>query len=232
MHAAATALPAPETAPSVAGKWIKAHVITGAIAVATGILGMAVDTWLQIGNPATETASKWVAAVVAFLCVAVTFAAYGALTGSVLREKLPAFSRRAWITLHAAFGTAFGLMVVSTYFKPTPSAAATVASAGPFDVPFIFFMVLVAVPALFALIAALQALVLRPAARGLVAWIAGFAIVGSVTAGFAVAVAMIDPFRTMSQLTYMLVSGAPHLAAIVLWSILMIPALNRLVPRG
>ena len=126
-------------------------------------------------------------------------------------REAPGVPGVTWIALHDLFGTAFGLMVVSKDFEACPSAAGDGSVGGSVRRPLHCLRRLVAVLVLCGDRRVAGAGAAQGGARpGYLD--RGFAMLGSVTAGFAVAVALIDPFRTMSQLAYAS-AGAPQLRA-------------------
>ena len=232
MHAAANAMPMPGPAPSLGSKWIKANVLAAIVFTLTGLVGVATDTMLIVGRSPTVT-TLWIAGAIGFSVVVVSFTAYAALTGAVLSAKLPAFSRRAWIALHGAIGAVIGAGVVAAYLDRTPlSTESVVAPAGQIDVPFAAFLVLLIGPAVGALFGGLQALVLRPAASGVLAWIARFATAGAAVTVFAAVISFFNPIRWESELAYQVVSNGRTFVGLLLIAIVMLPALNRLTPKN
>jgi len=119
MYAAANAQPMPATGPSLGGKWIKANLLIAiTVPLTTGLLPFVLDR--MIPETVSNHTMGWVNAVLTFFVIAVNMAVYAILTGSVLSEKLPAFSRRVWIAAHLAFAAVFGLMAKAT-FSPAPA---------------------------------------------------------------------------------------------------------------
>jgi hypothetical protein len=233
MQAAANVMPMPAPGPSLGARWIKASVLAAIVfTVLTTFIGYAVDTALIIGRSPTA-ATLWIAGAISFVTMVVSFGLYAALTGSALREKVPALSQSAWIAVHAAVGAAFGAILVSSYVNRMPAnTESIVAPAGQVDVPFAAFLVLLVGPAIGALFGGLQALVLRLAARGVFAWIAWSAGAGAAVTVFAAVISYFNPIRWQSDLAYHVVSNGAIFVGLVLIALVMLPALNRLTPKN
>jgi hypothetical protein len=107
-----------------------------------------------------------------------------------------------------------------------------VAPAGQVDVPLAAFLVLLLGPALGALFGGLQALVLRPVARGVFAWIAWSALAGAAVTVFAAVISYLNPIRWQSELAYHVISNGAIFVGLVLIALVMLPALNRLTPKN
>jgi hypothetical protein len=231
MRAVLNAMPT-SSGPSLGGKWIKANVLAAIVFTLTGLVGVATEIMLIIGRSPTVT-TLWIAGAIGFSAMVVSLTVYAALTGAILSEKLPAFSRRAWIAMHGAVGAAFGAIVVASYLKRAPlSTESLVASAGQVDVPFAALLVLLIGPALGALFGGLQALVLRRAARGVLAWIAWSAAAGGAVTVFAAAISFFNPIRWPSALAYHVVSEGAIFVALLLIALVMLPAFNRLTRKN
>jgi len=238
MHISANALSAVDPSldsngPSLGAKWIKLNILAALVfTVLNGVVGVLVDSTMIIGRSPTVT-TLWIAGAIGFATLVAIFAIYAAFTGSVLGAKLPAFSRRAWIVLHGALGAALGVVVVASYLDPVPvRTESIVMPAGQIDVPFAAFVILVVGPAVGALLGGLQALVLRPAARGVRAWIAWSAIAGVAVTVFAATISILHGIRFQSGLAYQVVAHGSIFVGLMLIAIAMVPALNRLVPKN
>jgi hypothetical protein len=230
MISAATTLPMPKTGPSVNRNWIKANALAAAVYAAFGILTFATDKVLGVNDPSSAILIKGIGTAVALAGTIIPIVIYALLTGSVIGEKLPRFSRRAWVALHASIGTVLGLGIAAlTFFgmvsnnasAPTPSLSVLITGLG-------FAAVFAAM--FGALMGGLQALVLRKAASGVGKWIALSAlatplmIVALGATAFAVG--------PSSGFGGALGMQAAMFAAMIGAAIVMLPALNRLTPRG
>ena len=184
MISAATAMPMPETGPSLSRNWMKANVIAAAIFLATVILMNATDKLLGLDESTTGMLFRGIGSVIAFFGAVVPLVAYAMLTGPVLSEKLPAFSRRGWISLHASIGVVLGVAfaAVTLFGSKSSGAPATVPShqtmlIGGLVATFVFG------PMFGAIMGGLQTLVLRRAATGMLAWVLWSAAGSTVLAG-------------------------------------------------
>jgi hypothetical protein len=230
MHAAVNAMPMPESAPSLGGKWIKANLLIAiTFPLTAGLLPFVLDR--MIPETVSNHTIGWINAALLFFVVAVNMAAYAILTGSVLSEKLPAFSRRAWIAAHLAFAAVFALIAKAT-FSPAPATggARWTTPDGQFDVLGFLILALVLLPVIGAILGGLQALVLRRAARGTLAWIAGFAI--SVSAIGVLREVVVNLVRFNSEPVTSLVTNGVTFAMVMVMAIVMLPAFNRLAPKN
>ena len=231
MISAATAMPMPETGPSVNRNWIKANAVAAAIYATVGVLTFATDKLLGVSDPATAMAFRGIAAAIALAGTIVPIVAYAMLTGAVLAEKLPKFSQRGWIALHGSIGAVFGtIVVIVTLFglaannnvtPPTPSLPVLITGLSVAAVMMAMFG---------ALMGGLQALVLRKAATGSGTWIALSAIVAPLALIVVVVVAFGLGQNSNGFTGAILMQGAMF-AAMVGAAVMMLPALNRLTPR-
>lgn len=217
-----------ESGPTLSGRWVKAHILAAAVAIVTGSLLVVTG---RLPALADITAHPFAAAL-AFVAVLLNVIAYAAFTGVVLGEKLPEFSRTAWIAAHASAALIPATIVAIGHFDGAPVVLRSLlVPGGRFDVPFILFVMLVAAPALFAIIGALQALLLHAAARGVAGWVAASAVAGGALAAIAVVAVLIEPDRAAAPLGLTLASQGAIVAAMLLMSLIGLPALHRLAPR-
>lgn len=242
MHAAADTLPIPATGPSLGAKWIKANFLVAILLLlTTGLLPFIVDR--IPGLPLVSlTTMSWINSAFAFFVVAANLTVYAILTSSVLGEKLPAFSRRAWIAMHLALAISLGLLLATLNFQPgigsqsnsEPEwAAVLTASGGGYDWINVLVGSLIVMLPFGAAFGGLQALVLRRAARGTIAWIAGSMTSGLVTAAILVAfeLARSGVVRSGSGVATILVLSVP-VVWVMAMAIVMLPAFNRLAPKN
>jgi hypothetical protein len=232
MITAATAMPMPETGPSVNSRWIKANTVAAAIYAVFGTLTFVTDKLLGINDPATATAFRGIAAAIALAGSIVPIIAYAMLTGAVLREKLPAFSQRGWIAVHGSIGAVLGIGF-ATFVLFGGSAS----SNEPLPTPSMpVLLVGLAIAGVFAaifgaLVGGLQALVLRKAATGTGRWILLSAIATLLALVVIVAVAYALG-QNSSGFAGGLAMQVTTFAAMIGAAVIMLPGLNRLTPRG
>jgi hypothetical protein len=210
---------------------MKANVIAAAIFLATGILMNATDKLLGLDESTTGMLFRGIGSVIAFFGAVVPLVAYAMLTGPVLSEKLLAFSRRGWISLHASIGVALGIaFAVVTLFGPKSGGApATMPShqtmlIGGLVATFVFG------PMFGAIMGGLQTLVLRRAATGMLAWVLWSAVGSAVLA--ALLMATVFGLGQNNGVATFLAIQAVMFAGTVGSAVIMLPAVKRLAPRG
>jgi hypothetical protein len=244
MHAAANALPMPATGPSLGAKWIKANLLVAILVpLTTALLPFMLNR--IPGMPLTSlTAMSWLNAALGFFAVAANMTIYAILTASVLGEKLPAFSRRAWIATHLALAAVLGLLLALINFQPGAGSRSggesewtelLAASGGTSDWIALLIGALVVMLTFGAVIGGLQALVLRRAARGMLAWIAGSVIGGCAAAAVPIAfdLARSGLARPGSNVVVMsILSESGPFLWVMTMAIMMLPAFNRLAPKN
>jgi hypothetical protein len=231
MISAVTAMPMPETGPSVNSNWIKANTVAAAIYAVVGTLTFVTDKLLAVNDPATAMTFRGIAAAIALAGAIVPIVSYAMLTGAVIGEKIPAFSKRGWIAMHGSIGAVLGIgFAALTLFGLVSNNAPS--ATPPLTVLVTGFGIVVAFAAMFgALMGGLQALVLRKAATGIGTWIVLSAVatplmvvvLGAVALGFG---------QTNDGLAGALAMRVASFVAMVGVAVIMLPALNRLVPRG
>lgn len=242
MISAATAMPMPESGPSVNRNWIKANTIAAAVYAVIGMITFATDKLLGLHDPATGMLFRGIGGAIAFVAMALPFVVYAVLTGAVLGERLPRFSRRGWIALHAAIGVFCGIAVgVMTLFGSASNGAMPDLSSLKMMLLGMLIIIFVFGPIFGAAIGGLQALVLRRAAAGSGAWVLWSTVATSVGVLLVVMLgAMLivlllynsgtDPAKT--TFVEQLAMQAALFAGTVLGAVIMLPAVKRLTPRG
>lgn len=229
MISAAT-LPMPETGPSINRNWIKANAVAAAIYAAIGVLTFATDKLLGVNGTATAMSSRGIAAVIALAGTIVPIVAYAMLTGAVLSDKLPRFSKRGWIAMHGSIGAVLGtIFAIVTLFGPVANNATPPTPS--LSVLIVGLSVAGVMAAMFgALMGGLQALVLRKAATGTGTWIVLSAMVTPLTL-LALAVVAFGLGQNSTGFGGALAMQTTMFAAMVGAAVMMLPALNRLTPR-
>jgi hypothetical protein len=237
MICATTAMPMPEIGPSVNHKWIKANAIAAAIYAGIGIVTFATDKLLGLHDPATGMLLRGIGGAIVFVAMVLPLAVYAVLTGAVLGEKLPRFSRRGWIAMHVGMGGFCGIVAgVMTLFGTASNGAATGLPSQTMVLLGVLIITFVFGPILGAAIGGLQALVLRRAAAGTGVWVlwsmiaTAAMLLGVMLAALLLASPGMDPAKTrfVDQLTMQ----AVLFAGSVLAAVIMLPAVKRLTPRG
>jgi hypothetical protein len=211
---------------SIGPQWIKANVIGGIINIAVTFIAFLVGRMLGVNEP--ETAIVLQAGFVVVATAALTFGllAMGYLSGVVLRTKLPAFPMRNWLALYAVMGVIFGL--ISAFAWLTPDVPQDPSSVDANVAISLAVGAVVGGVAISTVVGALQALVLRPAAEGLGLWIWCCSAVGVLFALIVPAVLYGPQSAFASELVIELVT----LVVTILAAIVLLPAVQRLTPRG
>ena len=232
MQAAADAMPMPVSDPSLANRWLKANLLAAiTIPLTAGVLPIVADRTFPGLSDATFS---WVSAAVSAIAVVVCLTVYATLTGAVLREKLPAFSRRTWIGGHLAFSAVWGLIMARAELEMAPGSAwAWYMSGRQFEASNHLFAVLVSVPVLGALLGCFQALLLWNVARGALAWIAAFAVGCVAIVAMSRMVWNFEPISSLisNDATFVLEQSVAF-AWIMVMAAIMLPAFNRLTPKN
>jgi hypothetical protein len=231
LAAATTAMPMPETRPSVNQNWIKANTVAAAVYAVFGILTFASDKLLAINDPTTAMTFRGIAAAIALVSTIVPIIAYAMLTGAVIGEKLPAFSKRGWITMHGPIGAILGIGLAAFVLFRTASNNAPVPTPSLPEL-MIGLGIAVVVTAMFgALMGGLQALVLRKAATGTGSWIVLSAVATSLMI-VALGLVAYGLGQNSSGFAGTLAMQGAMVVAMIGAAVIMLPALNRLTPRG
>jgi hypothetical protein len=231
LAAATTTMPMPETGPSVNRNWIKANTVAAGIYAVFGTLTFASDKLLAINDPTTAMTFRGIAAAIALVGTIVPIIAYAMLTGAVVGEKLPSFSKRGWIAMHGSIGAILGIGFAAFILfgpasnnspVPTPSLPELMIGLG----------IAVVFAAMFgALMGGLQALVLRKAAAGTGRWIVLSALATSLMI-VALGLVAFGLGQNSSGFAGTLAMQAAMFVAMIGAAVIMLPALNRLTPRG
>lgn len=231
MISATTAMPIPETGPSANANWIKANTVAAAVYAVVGTLTFVTDKLLAVNDPTTAMTSRGIAAAIALAGTMISIVSYAMLTGAVIGEKLPAFSKRSWVVMHGTIGVVMGIgFAALTLFGPVSN------NATPPMPPLAVLMTGIGIVVVFAAIfgaamGGLQALVLRKAATGIGTWIVMsaaatplmFIVLGAVAFGFGPTHGGFAGALTMQLASFVTMVGI---------AVIMLPAFNRLVPRG
>lgn len=236
ISATTTAMPMPESGPSVNRNWIKANTIAAAVYAVIGIITFATDKLLGLHDPTTGMLFRGIGGAIAFVAMVLPLVVYAVLTGAVLSEQLPRFSRRGWIGLHAGMGVFCGVAAVAMTLFPASNGA--IADLPPLKMVLLGVLIITLFgPILGAAIGGLQALVLRRAAAGTGAWVLWSMIATAAAVLLSVMlVALLLARSGMDTATTSFLDQLAMQAALfvgtVLAAVIMLPAVKRLTPRG
>jgi len=203
--------------------WIRANV---AAAVATFVLGLAtfgLRQMLGLPDPDAHAFAKGLLAAGEVLAAATGFGIYAARTGAVLARKLPGFPPLTWNALHILIGCGVGATVAFVELNGESAARESVAMPSILRVA-VGGMMTGAV--IGAAAGAMQALVLRKAAREVGEWIRWSALAGTTFGGYALVLAIGSDQPLTDEVLTQLLGAAIAVAA----GVAMLPALYRLRP--
>jgi hypothetical protein len=216
----------PHARSSIERQWIKANIL-GAIAnLVAGLFGYGLNQLLGISTEGAEAAGFVIYAALVVLANAGALALYGFLLGVVLRQKLHAFPMRNWVAVYAVFGVVVGALTAYASMgpqTPEPSDPALSEVTGG-----MLIGALIGGSIVGALSGAVQAMILRPAAREFGAWVKFSAISGGLTFVLVVATAFVAPAGSFAS---ELLTETAMFAGSVLSAFIMLPAVWRLQPR-
>ena len=204
--------------------WIKANAVA---AVATFVLSIAIfglRQMLGLPDPDAGPFVKVVLASAEVLAAVIGFAIYAVRTGVVLHRKLPDFPPLTWNALHILMGCGLGI-VVALFELGADTAPRENLSPAPIVSIAVGAMMIGA--CLGAAAGALQALVLRKAAREVGDWIRWSALAGTTLGGYALVLAIGSDQPLRDEVLTQLVGLAIAIGS----GIVMLPALHRLQPH-
>jgi hypothetical protein len=203
--------------------WIRANAVAAFVSLVLGVATFGLRQMLGLPDPDAGAFARGLQGLAEVIAAIVGFAIYGVRTGAVLQRKLPGFPPLTWQALHVLMGLGVGVVVASLELQAdsaprenlTTSSILSAAMAG---------MMIGAVMGAGA--GALQALVLRKAAREVGDWIRWSALAGTTLGGYALALGIGSDQPLRDEILTQLLGFAIAVAA----GIVMLPALLRLRP--
>jgi hypothetical protein len=204
--------------------WIRANAVAALASFVLGIATFGLRQMLGLPDPGAGVFARGLQGLAELSAAIVSFAIYGLRTGAVLQRKLPSFPPLTWQALHILMGCGVGIVVASLELQAgsaprenlTPSSILSVAVGGMMIGAF-----------MGAAVGALQALVLRKAAREVGDWIRWSALAGTTLGGYALALGIGSDQPLRDEVLTQLIGFAIAIAA----GIVMLPALFRLRPH-
>lgn len=204
--------------------WIRANAVAALASFVLGVATFSLRQMLGLPDPDAVAFARGLQGLAEVIAAVIGFAIYGVRTGAVLQRKLPGFPPLTWQALHILMGLAVGVVVASLELQAdsaprenlTPSSILSVAVGG---------MMIGAV--MGAAAGALQALVLRKAAREVGDWIRWSALAGTTLGAYALALGIGSDQPLRDEVLIQLLGFAIAIAA----GIVMLPALLRLRPH-
>jgi hypothetical protein len=212
----------------LARRWIVANFITMVATAAFGLLGFGVRYSLDLDSADAALSAKICYVAAEIIMSAASLALYAQLTGTVLRQIVPAFPWRSWLALHLVIGLVAGAGTGALLAGPGGDSE-------PIDwndtgfLAFMFSVVPIGGAVLGAVIGGLQALILRRVAHGAGAWIAFSTLATSITLPIVVGAFPFSPLGSTFAAEAVM-QGVIVLAGVVN-AIMMLPALRRVRPR-
>jgi hypothetical protein len=203
--------------------WIRANVAAALVSFVLGVATFGLRQMLGLPDPAAGAFVKALQGSAEVIAAIAGFAVYGVRTGAVLQRKLPHFPPLTWQALHILMGLGVGIAVASLELQadsaPRENLAPSILSIAVGGMMIGAFMGAGA--------GALQALVLRKAAREVGDWIRWSALAGTTLGGYALALGIGSDQPLRDEVLVQLLGFAIAVAA----GIVMLPALLRLRPH-
>ena len=209
--------------PSIAARWIKYNFVAALIFRIAELALYGVGEAIGADDAGSAAAAALYLADIA--CWALAGIAYGVLTGAVLQRIVPHLPARGWIALQAVLAGITALHGRSGFM----AALASVPVMGDDTVLFETALLLVSAlvgAVLGALSGGAEALVLRRAASGTLAWIGWSAVAQAITMVLFIGTARL--WERGSGFTEVLIGQAVTLLVAMIGVVIMLPALRRL----
>jgi hypothetical protein len=204
--------------------WIRANAVAAFVSFVLGMATFGLRQMLGLPDSDADVFVRALQGSAEVIAAIVGFAVYGVRTGAVLQRKLPRFPPLTWQALHILMGLGVGIVVAALELQAgsaprenvTPSSMLTLAIGGMMIGAF-----------MGAGAGALQALVLRQAARAVGDWIRWSALAGTTLGGYALALGIGSDQPLRDEVLVQLLGFVIAIAA----GIVMLPALLRLRPH-
>jgi hypothetical protein len=209
----------------VGGQWIKANVIGGIVNVVLAFLAFVLGRMLGVSDPDASGVVQTIYVVIATAALTLGVVALGYLMAVVLRTRLPAFPMRGWLALYLVTGVIFGLISSFSWIAPEAKA-----DEGPYEFDLVvglMFGAMIAGVVAGAALGALQALILRSAARGLGLWIVCCTLAGAL---FVIVIPVVL-YGPQGGLAGEVAIEVAAFVVTILAAIILVPAVRRLRPR-
>jgi hypothetical protein len=218
-----TVIPDATSSPTLPERWIKANIAAAIIAAMASFAVYLVKQAVGTAQPGMD--GLVILVVVALPCYGFSGLAGGVLTGAVLQRVVRGLPVRTWIALHAAM-SAFAGVAVELMDTSRGDRASDALALDPGVLPssIVFGAIMGTIAG------GLEALVMRPVANGLGAWVKWSAI--AYAAAWVLLVtgsALLQPDGT---LTGEILNEALSFAAAVIIALLTLPGLAALQPRA
>jgi hypothetical protein len=203
--------------------WIRANAVAALVSFILGVATFGLRQMLGLPDPEAGAFARALQGMAEVFAAIAGFAVYGMRTGTVLRRKLPSFPPLTWQALHILMGLGVGIVVALLELEADSAPRENLTSS--------IFSMAVGGMMLGAFMGAgagaLQALVLRKAAREVGDWIRWSALAGTTLGGYALALGIGSDQPLRDEVLIQLLGFAIAIAA----GIVMLPALLRLRPH-
>jgi hypothetical protein len=203
--------------------WIRANAVAALVSLILGVATFGLRQMLGLPDPEAGAFARALQAIAEVFAAIAGFAVYGLRTGAVLQRKLPSFPPLTWQALHIVMGLGVGIVVASLELQaesaPRENLTPSILSIAVGGMMIGAFMGAAA--------GALQALVLRQAAREVGNWIRWSALAGTTLGGYALTLGIGSDQPLRDEVLIQLLGFAIAIAA----GIVMLPALLSLRPR-
>jgi hypothetical protein len=203
--------------------WIRANAVAALVSFILGVATFGLRQMLGLPDPEAGAFARALQSMAEVFAAVAGFAVYGMRTGAVLHRQLPSFPPLTWQALHILMGLGVGIVVASLELQaesaPRENLTPSILSIAVGGMMIGAFMGAGA--------GALQALVLRKAAREVGDWIRWSALAGTTLGGYALALGIGSDQPLRDEFLIQLLGFGIAIAA----GIVMLPALLRLRPH-
>jgi hypothetical protein len=215
---------------AIARRWIVANAIVLVASAVCGFAGSGADALraIQSGDVATATTiAYWTVQIglMVILC-----AAYAMLTAPVFRSIIPALRLDLWLATHVAMGVVLGVGMALTFDGADNREAFDWSGVSTAEMAFVVLCAAVAGAIVGAALGGLQSMVWHRVARGSRFWIGMTALSGSIVVLILFAVTPFFP--GLSRLGFAVILECAGAVGGIVSTLIMVPALRRLQPRG
>lgn len=215
---------------AIARRWIAANAIALVAGAVCGLAGSGADALRAIETGDATTATKIAYWTVQIGLAVIFCAAYAMLTAPVFRSIIPALRSDLWLATHVAIGVVLGVGMASTFDGTDNREAFDWSGYSAAEIAFVVFLAAVAGAIFGAVIGGLQSMVWHRVARGSGFWIGMTALSGIVVVLILFAASPL--LLGVSRLGFAVNLECAAAVAGLVSTLMMVPALRRLQPRG
>lgn len=212
---------------AIARRWIVANAITLAAGAVCGFAASGADALVAIDGGGVTTAARIAYWTIQIGLSVIAVAVFAALTTSVFQSIIPALRSDLWIATHVAIGVVLGVGMALTVGGPEPLDWSGISTAG---VALVTLCVAVAGAIVGAVLGGVQSMVWCRVARGSLVWIGMAALSGGI--GLLIVLTATPFFSGASRIGVAVIFQCALMAAGIISTLIMVPALRRLRPRA